>query len=115
MSDATGALWPYLALILVGFLPNEVWRVLGLVLARGLNEDSQVVVWSRAVATAIIAGVIVKLVVFSTGALASIPFGVRIAAAGCGYLAFRAARRSVFAGVAVGEAVLLLGGFLLGG
>ena len=39
-------------LILVGYLPNEIWRVLGLVLARGLNEDSEIVVWSRAVATA---------------------------------------------------------------
>ncbi len=23
-------LWPYLVLILVGFLPNEIWRMLGL-------------------------------------------------------------------------------------
>ena len=48
---------PYLALILVGFLPNEVWRVLGLVVVRGLSEDSQIIVWVRAVATAILAGV----------------------------------------------------------
>ena len=45
-------LWPYLILLLVGFLPNEMWRALGLVLARGLNEDSEIVVWARAVATA---------------------------------------------------------------
>ncbi len=45
---------PYLVLLLVGFLPNEVWRMLGLVLARGLNETSQIVLWSRAVATAIL-------------------------------------------------------------
>ena len=63
-------LWPYLVLILVGYLPNEIWRVLGLVLARGLNEDSEIVVWSRAVATAIMAGVIAKLILFSIGALA---------------------------------------------
>jgi len=103
---------PYLVLILVGFLPNEIWRVLGLVLARGLNEDSEVVVWSRAVATAILAGVIAKLILFSTGALATIPLGVRVTAAVCGFLAFVGIRRSVFAGVLVGEAVLLLGGFL---
>jgi len=35
---------PYLVLILVGFLPNEIWRALGLVVARGLNEDSEIVV-----------------------------------------------------------------------
>ncbi len=110
--SAMAELSPYLVLILVGFLPNEIWRVLGLVLARGLNEDSEVVVWSRAVATAILAGVIAKLILFSTGALATIPLGVRVTAAVCGFLAFVGIRRSVFAGVLVGEAVLLLGGFL---
>jgi len=105
-------LWPYLVLILVGFLPNEVWRVFGLVLARGLNEDSQVVVWSRAVATAILAGVIAKLILFSNGALAGIPLSVRIGAAVCGFVAYLIVKRSVFAGVAAGEAVLLLGGYL---
>jgi hypothetical protein len=105
-------LWPYLVLVLVGYLPNEIWRVLGLVLARGLNEDSEIVIWSRAVATAILAGVIAKLILFSSGALGSIPLPVRVGAAVCGFLAFLAVKRSVFAGVIVGEAVLLLGGFL---
>ena len=105
-------LWPYLLLMLVGYLPNEIWRVFGLVLARGLNEDSEIVVWSRAVATAIIAGVIAKLIIFSTGSLATIPLPMRVTAALCGFLAYVAVRRSVFVGVAVGEAVLLLGGFL---
>jgi hypothetical protein len=112
MNAALAELWPYLMLILVGFLPNEMWRVLGLVLARGLDEDSEIVVWSRAVATAILAGVIAKLILFSSGALVTIPLTVRIGAAVCGFLAFVAVRRSVFVGVAVGEAVLLLGGFL---
>jgi hypothetical protein len=105
-------LWPYLVLLLVGFLPNEIWRVLGLVLARGLNEDSEIVMWSRAVATAILAGVIAKLILFSSGALATIPLPVRVTAAVCGFLAYLVMRRSVFAGVIVGEATLLLGGFL---
>jgi Branched-chain amino acid transport protein (AzlD) len=105
-------LWPYLVLLLVGFLPNEIWRVLGLVLARGLNEDSEIVMWSRAVATAILAGVIAKLILFSSGALATIPLPVRVTAAVCGFLAYLVMRRSVFAGVVIGEATLLLGGFL---
>ncbi|HZP75741.1 MAG TPA: AzlD domain-containing protein [Pseudolabrys sp.] len=112
MSATTSELWPYLALVLVGFLPNEVWRLLGLVLARGLNEDSQLVVLARAIATAILAGVIAKLVLFSAGALAAVPLAVRVGAAVLGFIAFLAVRRSVFAGVAVGEAALLLGGWL---
>ncbi len=103
---------PYLVLILVGFLPNEVWRALGLVLARGLNEDSEIVVWSRAVATAIIAGVLAKLILFSSGALATIPLSVRVGAAVAGFLAYLVIKRSVFAGVIVGELFLLAGGYL---
>src|SRR5487761_2222028 len=113
MNAAVAELWPYLLLILAGYLPNEIWRVLGLVLARGLNEDSEIVVWSRGVATAILAGVIAKLILFSAGALAGIPLTVRVGAAVCGFLAFLAVKRSVFAGVLVGEAVLLLGGYLI--
>ena len=112
MNAAFGDLWPFLVLVTVGFLPNEIWRVLGLVLARGLNEDSQVVIWSRAVATATLAGVIAKLLLFSNGSLAAIPVGVRLGAAVVGFVAFLAVKRSVFAGVAVGEGVLLVGGYL---
>jgi len=112
MSAVMLDLWPYLVLILVGYLPNEIWRMLGLVLARGLNEDSEIVMWSRAVATAILAGVIAKLIIFSSGALTSIPLPVRIGAAVCGFIAFLIVKRSVFAGVIVGELALMLGGFL---
>lgn len=104
-------LWPYIALILLGFLPNEAWRFLGLWLARGLDEDSELVLLARAIATALITGVVAKLIVFASGALATIPFPVRLGAALGGFVAFVATRRSVFAGVAVGEALLLLGGF----
>lgn len=112
MNAVLDQLWPYFLLVLVGFLPNEIWRVFGLVLASGLNEDSEIVIWSRAVATAILAGVIAKLVVFPTGPLADIPLSVRLTAGLCGFVAFLAARRSVFAGVAAAEAVLLLAGGL---
>jgi hypothetical protein len=109
---ASAELWPYVALILLGFLPNEVWRFLGLWLARGLDEDSQIVLVARAVATALIMGVVAKLIVFATGALETIPMSVRVAAAVGGFVAFLAIRRSVFVGVAAGEVLLLAGGFL---
>lgn len=112
MNEVINALWPYLLLVTLGYLPNEVWRLLGLVLARGLNEDSEVVVWSRAVATAILAGVIAKLIVFPPGALASIPLAVRVSAVVCGFVAFVVVKRSVFVGVVAGEATLLIGGYL---
>ena len=113
MSAVMTDLWPYLVLVMVGFLPNEIWRVLGLVLARGLNEDSEIVVWSRAVATALLAGVVAKLILFANGALTTVPLSVRVGAAVLGFLAFVLLRRSVFGGVIVGEAALLVGGYLL--
>jgi hypothetical protein len=110
--NPTAELWPYLILILAGFLPNEVWRMLGIVLARGLDEDAEILVWVRAVATAVLAGVIGKLILFPSGALTTIPASIRIAAAGLGLLAFFIARRSVFVGVAVGEAFLIVAAML---
>jgi hypothetical protein len=105
----TSGLEPYVALILLGFLPSEMWRWLGLILGRGLDEESEIILWVRAVATALIAGVVARIVVIPPGALASVPLSVRLLALGCGFLAFLLARRSAFAGVLVGEAVLVIG------
>ncbi len=108
MSLTTSALWPYIALILVGFLPNEIWRWLGFAVARGIDEGSEILVWVRAVATAVLAAVIAKLIFFAPGALATVPLSVRLAAMAAGFVGFVAFRRSVFAGVAIGEVVLIL-------
>ena len=89
--------------------------MLGLVLARGLDETSEVVLWSRAVATAILAGVVAKLIFFAPGDLAAVPLAVRIGAAACGFVAFLAIKRSVFAGVITGEAILVGAGLYFGG
>ena len=105
---------PYLALVLVGFMPNEVWRLLGLVVVRGFNEDSQFIVWIRAVATAILAGVLAQIIMATSGALAAIPLFVRIGAAAIGFAAFLAARRSVFVGVLAGELVFFTGAWWYG-
>ena len=50
-----------LVLVVAGFLPNEVWRMLGLWLGGGVDEGSEVLIWVRAVATAILAGVIAQI------------------------------------------------------
>ena len=103
---------PYLALLLLGFLPSEMWRWLGIVVGGGLDDGSEIILWVRAVATALVAGVIARIVLIPPGALASVPLTVRLAAIACGFLAFLAIRRSAFAGVLVGEAVLVAGALL---
>jgi hypothetical protein len=111
----SGEHYAYVLLVLVGFLPNEVWRVLGLVAAHGVDEETELFMWARAVATAVLAGVIAKIVLFPPGALASVPLIVRLCAIACGFAAFLLMRRSVFAGVAVGEVVLTLGALVYDG
>jgi Branched-chain amino acid transport protein (AzlD) len=113
--SALGEWAPYAMLILVGFLPNEVWRMLGVVLARGLDEDSQVIVFARATATAILTGVVGKLVIFPPGALAGVSLNVRIGATALGLVAYLVARRSVLAGVVVATLAMMAGMFVFGG
>ena len=109
MSVLSSELTAWLALVLVGFLPNEMWRWLGVVFARGLDEGTEILVWVRAVATAILAGVIAKLTIFAPGVLATVPMPVRLAAVLIGFLAFMLIRRSVLAGVIMGEIALVVG------
>ena len=103
-------LWGYLVLILVGFLPADIWRLLGVMIGRGIDEESELLVWVRAVATAVLAGVIAKIIFFPPGALATMPLSLRLVAIGSGFLAFLLIRRSVFAALLTGEVVLIAGG-----
>ena len=114
MSEFFGDPHALLILVIAGFLPNEVWRMAGLWLGGGVDEGSEILVWVRAVATAILAGVIAQILVLPPGALASVPDWLRSGAVAAGFAFFMAARRSIFAGVAGGEIVMLAGKWWLG-
>ncbi|WP_029355180.1 AzlD domain-containing protein [Bosea sp. 117] len=114
MSAVQGELAAVLIVILVGFLPNEVWRVLGVLLGRGLDENSLWMQWVRAVASALLAAVVARLVLTPSGALVALPLWLRVAAIGAGVAGFAMVRRSVLAGVLAAEAVLILGAWWLG-
>ena len=104
-----GDWWPYLLLVAAGVLPNEVWRMLGIVVSRGLDDGSELIIWVRAIATATLTGVVGKIVGFAPGALGAVPLAVRLAAAGAGLAAFFVMRQSVFAGLVAGVTALLAG------
>lgn len=114
MSGFVGDWQALLLLVLAGFLPNEVWRMVGLWFGGGVDESSEVLVWVRAVATAILAGVIAQILVQPPGALASVPDALRYGAVVAGFAVFLATRRSIFAGVACGEIVMVAGKWWLG-
>ena len=86
----------------------------GLWFGAGVDEGSEVLVWVRAVATAILAGVIAQILVQPPGALAGVPDWLRYGAVAAGFAVFMLTRRSIFAGVVGGEIVLLAGKWWLG-
>jgi branched-subunit amino acid transport protein len=114
MSGFLGDGHALMVLLLAGFLPNEIWRMLGLWLGGGVDEGSELLVWVRAVATAILAGVIAQILVHPPGALASVPGSLRVGAVAVGFAVFVATRRSIFAGVVCGEIAMLAGKWWLG-
>ena len=114
MSDFIGDWHALLVLLVAGVLPNQIWRMLGLWFGGGLDEGSELLVWVRAVATAVLAGVIAQIVVQPPGALASVPDWLRYGAVAAGFVVFMLMRRSIFAGVVAGEIVTLAGKWWLG-
>lgn len=111
IEHATGGLWPYLVVILFGFLPSEIWRWLAVYLVRGISEESEILVWVRAVASALLAGVVAKLLNSPSGALAVVPLLWRWFALVSGVAGYYAFRRSILMGVVIGEVVLVCAGF----
>ena len=77
---SASGLWPYLLVIVFGFLPSEVWRVLAVFAARGFDERAEILVWVRAVATTLVAGVVAKILFSPTGALVAVPLAWRLGA-----------------------------------
>jgi hypothetical protein len=108
------AWWPYVFILLAGWVATDTWRWLGVLVGDRLRQDSESLTWVRAVATALVAGVIGSLILFPTGALAAAPVALRVGAAGVGFAAFLAARQNVFVGVATAEMVLVGGWWMTG-
>jgi branched-subunit amino acid transport protein len=112
MNDGTVlGLSPYLAILLGAALPTHVWRWLGVLLAGRLDEKSELIAWVKAVATALLAALIAKLILDPTGPLAAVPVFARVGAAALGFAAYLVSGNRLFFGVITGEAVLLAAWF----
>jgi hypothetical protein len=98
--------WPFIVILIAGWLATDLWRWLGVLAGNKLQEGSEVLNWVRAVATALVMAVTTKLVVFPTGVLEASPLGLRLAAAGLGFAAFLLAGQRVIVGVVVPLVIL---------
>ncbi len=109
------ALAPYLALVLFGFLPSEVWRTIGVFASRRIDEETELFLFVRSVATVLLVGVVAKIVLLPSRDLAIVPVWARLAAIGVAIPVFFATRRSVFAAILAGEAVIVFAAWHWGG
>ncbi|MFC5508413.1 MULTISPECIES: AzlD domain-containing protein [Hyphomicrobiales] len=108
-----GPWWPYLALILFAVLPTEIWRWLAVAFSRRIDADSPALEWVRAVATALLAGIVAKLIVAPPGALAAVPLALRVGALSVTLAIMLFDRRRVLLAVLAGEATLIGGAYVL--
>lgn len=98
---------PYLFILLAGALPTHIWRWLGVIFSRSLNEDGELLKWVRAVATALVAGLIANLVIFPSGGLAFVPLWARVGALLFGYVVYLKTQPRLILGILAGEIVLI--------
>ncbi|PRD42263.1 branched-chain amino acid transport [Phyllobacterium phragmitis] len=101
--------WPFVFILAAGWLATDIWRFLGVFVGGRIREDSEALVFVRCVATALVAAVIAQLILFPTGELASSPIWLRIGAAAGGFAVYLVAGKRVLIGVAVAEALLVIG------
>lgn len=113
MSALPDGLWGYLILLGMALVFHEPWRWLGVMLGRDLDINSPLFAWVRAVATALVAALIMRLTLFPAGALGKIAVGVRVTAFAVGLAVFFW-RRSLAPGVAAGALALIAGALATG-
>ncbi|MCY6380667.1 AzlD domain-containing protein [Hoeflea prorocentri] len=107
-------LWPYIYIAIAGWLATDIWRWLGVLAGNKIVDGSPTLVWVRAVATALVAAVVARLILFPTGYLETTPIWLRLSAVAAGFAVFAMTRQKVIAGIVTAEVVLLGGLFLLG-
>jgi branched-subunit amino acid transport protein len=107
-------LWPYIFIAIAGWLATDLWRWAGVLVGNRIDENSEVLNWVRAVATALVAAVIAKLIFFPTGALETSPLWLRLGAVVVGAASFFVTGNRQVVGIAAAIAFLAAGLALTG-
>jgi hypothetical protein len=97
--------WIWLTLAIAGTAANDIWRLAGLLLSRGADPESPVMLWVRDVSTALVAGLVARMLLVPTRELAAIGFTVRILAFGTGIAAYLLSGKRLAIALACAEAM----------
>lgn len=84
------------------------WRFLGVLASRRISVESPLILWIRAVATALIAALVVRFVYAPSGLLAQTAFLSRAVALPAAVISYFAFGRRIEAGVAAGAGIFAL-------
>ncbi len=100
------------AMLSLAVAATFAWRFVGVLIAGRLREDDPLFDWVSAVAYAMVAGLMLRIIVFPTNAMADAPLLDRLTAFAVALLVWyfrgRALMQGLFAGVAVFAAFVLL-------
>lgn len=100
--------WLIVTLLIAGTFATDVWRAAGVYLSRDLKPDSPVVQWVRDVSTALLAGLVARLLFFPSDPLSQVPLAIRLAAFASGVLVFFLSGRQLVLSLCYGLGVLLV-------
>jgi branched-subunit amino acid transport protein len=82
------------AMLPAGFIATYLWRALAVVAVTRIDPESDLLLWVRAVSTALVAALVMRMIIAPSGVLSTIAVEHRFAAAAIGVGVFYAASRS---------------------
>ena len=106
--------WPYATILIAGWLATDIWRFFGVLLGERIDENGEIFLWIRAVATALVAGIVGHLILFPSGVLATTPVEIRVMALATGFIIYLIAGKNILIGILAAEAALFCGWWLTG-
>ncbi len=108
------AYYTFAVILFAGGAATVVWRFLGVIYSDRLRVGSPMLSWVKAVATALIAALVIRMVVDPPGHLAESALASRVLALTIGSLVFLFVKRIVALGVAAAVFVFLVAELLRG-
>ena len=108
------AWWIIACMVPAGMAVTYVWRVLGVVAVTHIDPENDILLCVRAVSTALVAALVMRIVIAPSGVLADISLVSRLAAMALGIGAFYITSRSTNIGtfasvIALGVLALVVG------